>query len=71
MLRSNLISTKNDILNLISQVSVLQCLTEEDMKRQIEMIVSEINHISLDLDKSINETDSIQAAINGIISSLK
>ena len=71
MLRSNLISTKNDILNLISQVSVLQCLTEEDMKRQIEMIVSEINHIALDLDKSINETDSIQAAINGIISSLK
>lgn len=71
MLRSNLISTKNDILNLISQVSVIQCLTEEDMKRQIEMIVSEINHIALDLEKSINETNNIQAAINGIISSLK
>ena len=71
MLRSNLISTKNDILNLISQVSVIQCLTEEDMKRQIEMIASELNRIALDLDKSINETDSIQAAINGIISSLK
>ena len=71
MLRSDLISVKNDILNLISQVSILQCLTEEDMKRQIEMIVSEINHISLDLDKSINETDSIQAAINEITSSLK
>lgn len=71
MLRSNLISVKNDILNLKSQIEVLPYLTEGGMERQSEMIVSELNRIALDIDKSINEADNIQASINGIISSLK